>query len=42
MPWPEFEPAFYTYLHWLHDQPEHDEELMLIFPQFAGPLDSAS
>ncbi len=42
MPWPEFEPAFYTYLHWLHDQPEHDEELMLIFPQFAGPLESAS
>lgn len=42
MPWPLFEPAFDEYLHWLHDQPEHNEELLLIFPRFAGLLDSGS
>jgi hypothetical protein len=42
MPWPEFEPAFDTYLHWLHAQPEHDEELLLIFPQLADPIGSRS
>ena len=42
MPWPKFEAAFYEYLHWLHDQPEHDEELLLVFPRFAGPVDSGS
>lgn len=42
MPMPEYRRAFNEYLRWLHGQPEHDEELMLVFPQFAGPLDSGS
>lgn len=42
MLWPLFEPAFDEYLHWSHDQPEHDEELLLVFPRFGGPLDSRS
>lgn len=42
MPWPLFEPAFDEYLHWSHGQPEHDEELLLVFPRCAGPLDSRS
>jgi len=42
MPMPECRQAFAAYLHWLHGQPKHDEELLLVFPQFAGSLDTGS
>lgn len=42
MPWPEFERAFDTYLKWLSPNPDYDRDLILVFPQFRGPLASAS
>lgn len=42
MPWPEFEPAFDAYLKWLSHHPDYDRELILVFPQYWGPVNRAS
>ena len=39
MPFKAFRHAFDQYLTWLHQQPDYDEDLILVFPQFWGDPD---
>lgn len=39
---PEYRKAFDQYLEWLSPNPEYDRDLILVFPQFWGPVSKAS
>ncbi len=39
MPFPIFRRAFDEYLTWLLQQPDYDEDLIMVFPQFWGDPD---
>ncbi len=40
MPWTEYESAFDMYLKWLSPNPDYNRDLILVFPQFWGPVDA--
>ncbi len=41
LPMPEHRVAVNTYIHWLTSQPDYDDELISVFPQWWGNLDRA-
>jgi hypothetical protein len=42
MPMPEYRQAFERYLEWLSPNPEYNRDLILVFPQYWGPVNRES